>query len=307
MNDCGQRISELRKKNNLTQLELGNKLNVTAQAVSKWETGTSEPDIETLKKISTLFNVSLDELLSNETAATTTATVQEQAAEKPAPERVVVAKCERCGKEVAAGEYSVALIQHTEGFGARAQKYTTQHIYCHNCYAQYQKEEHAKMIAEKKQRAAVEKQEIDSNFRKGTIWGILAAVVAVIAVIVAGIYVPFSTALTIILSVVAAYAFFALVFQCFFDGYVLGIMDFFTRSFHLPGLIFTLDLDGIIWLITVKLTLSILCGLLSFFIFIIGVVVAAVCSIFTFPFAMKKNIENKKLANSNLEAANNLK
>ena len=43
-------IYDLRKKYNLTQKELADKLNVTAQAVSKWENGRGVPDIELLEK-----------------------------------------------------------------------------------------------------------------------------------------------------------------------------------------------------------------------------------------------------------------
>ena len=64
MGNYAARITDLRKKVNLTQAELGEKLNVTPQAVSKWENGLSEPDIETLKKMSELFDVSLDYLLT---------------------------------------------------------------------------------------------------------------------------------------------------------------------------------------------------------------------------------------------------
>ena len=44
----GQKIAELRKSNKLTQAELGTKLNVTAQAISKWENNLSEPDIDSI-------------------------------------------------------------------------------------------------------------------------------------------------------------------------------------------------------------------------------------------------------------------
>ena len=64
MENYSTRITELRKKANLTQSELGEKLNVTPQAVSKWENGLSEPDVETFKKMSELFSVSLDYLLN---------------------------------------------------------------------------------------------------------------------------------------------------------------------------------------------------------------------------------------------------
>ena len=59
----GKFIIDLRKKNNLTQQNLANKLGVTYQAVSKWENGKSIPDIAILKRISEEFNVSIDELL----------------------------------------------------------------------------------------------------------------------------------------------------------------------------------------------------------------------------------------------------
>ncbi|MFI3329328.1 MAG: helix-turn-helix transcriptional regulator [bacterium] len=62
----GKIIYELRKENNLTQAQLGNDLNVTYQAVSKWENGTSSPDFETIVKISKLFNVSLDYFTNDE-------------------------------------------------------------------------------------------------------------------------------------------------------------------------------------------------------------------------------------------------
>ena len=48
-------IKEIRKKNNLTQKQLAEKLNVTYQAVSKWENGKNFPDIAILKKISEEF------------------------------------------------------------------------------------------------------------------------------------------------------------------------------------------------------------------------------------------------------------
>lgn len=54
-----KKIVELRKKNNMTQAELSKKLNVTYQAVSKWETGTSSPDFKTMVTLSKIFNVSL--------------------------------------------------------------------------------------------------------------------------------------------------------------------------------------------------------------------------------------------------------
>lgn len=62
--DVGKFIAEQRKKKLLTQKELAQKLNVTDKAVSKWETGKCYPDIEMIEKLSVLFNVGINEILS---------------------------------------------------------------------------------------------------------------------------------------------------------------------------------------------------------------------------------------------------
>lgn len=62
----GKFILKLRKDNNLSQSQFADFLNVTSQAVSKWENGRGIPDIEILKKISDQFNVDIDEIISGE-------------------------------------------------------------------------------------------------------------------------------------------------------------------------------------------------------------------------------------------------
>ena len=62
----GKFILDIRKQNKMTQKELADKLNVTAQAVSKWENGRGIPDIEILQKISTEFNVNIESILNGE-------------------------------------------------------------------------------------------------------------------------------------------------------------------------------------------------------------------------------------------------
>ena len=61
-----KQIIRIRKLNNLTQEELANDLNVTRQAVSKWERNISLPDLETIKLISNKYNVSIDTLMNND-------------------------------------------------------------------------------------------------------------------------------------------------------------------------------------------------------------------------------------------------
>ena len=58
-------LLELRKKSNLTQDELAEKLFVSRQAVSRWESGETTPNVETLKLLSKLFDVSINTLLGS--------------------------------------------------------------------------------------------------------------------------------------------------------------------------------------------------------------------------------------------------
>lgn len=58
-------ILTLRTKNGLSQDELAEKIYVTRQAVSRWETGETVPNVETLKLLSKLFDVSINTLLGS--------------------------------------------------------------------------------------------------------------------------------------------------------------------------------------------------------------------------------------------------
>lgn len=60
-----ENLKYLRKKEGITQEQLAEKLNVSRQAVTKWESGQSLPDIENLKEISYIFSVSIDSLVGD--------------------------------------------------------------------------------------------------------------------------------------------------------------------------------------------------------------------------------------------------
>jgi Methylase involved in ubiquinone/menaquinone biosynthesis len=61
--EVGKRIKEMRIKKLYSQEELGNILNISAQAISKWEIGKSLPDIEVILNLSKVFKVSINEIL----------------------------------------------------------------------------------------------------------------------------------------------------------------------------------------------------------------------------------------------------
>lgn len=65
--DLGNKIYELRKKNNLSQEQLAEQVGVSRQTISKWELSETAPDIKQAQLLSQIFNVSLDELTGNDT------------------------------------------------------------------------------------------------------------------------------------------------------------------------------------------------------------------------------------------------
>lgn len=61
--EFGEKIKEVRTRNNLTQEQFATQLHVTRQAVSNWENNRNLPDLEMLIAIATIFQLSLDELI----------------------------------------------------------------------------------------------------------------------------------------------------------------------------------------------------------------------------------------------------
>lgn len=62
----GKFIAECRKKNNLTQMQLAEKLNITDRAISKWENGKAMPDSSIMLELCNELKISVNELLSGE-------------------------------------------------------------------------------------------------------------------------------------------------------------------------------------------------------------------------------------------------
>lgn len=62
----GEKLSFLRKQRGMTQMELAEKLDISRQAVSRWEQGISEPSTENLVSIGKLFDVTVDTLVNED-------------------------------------------------------------------------------------------------------------------------------------------------------------------------------------------------------------------------------------------------
>lgn len=79
--EIANRLLHLRKKNGLSQEDLANKLNISRQAISKWERAEASPDTDNLIELARLYGITLDELITGNTAQAAQAPVQEPNAE----------------------------------------------------------------------------------------------------------------------------------------------------------------------------------------------------------------------------------
>ena len=80
--NLGEKLFELRKEKNLSQEEVADKLNVTRQTVSKWETNQSTPDFDKIVPLCELFGISTEELLTGKKPDINTVQKQEEKQEE---------------------------------------------------------------------------------------------------------------------------------------------------------------------------------------------------------------------------------
>ncbi|WP_225049956.1 helix-turn-helix domain-containing protein [Priestia megaterium] len=64
--ELGEQLQKLREQKNMSREELAQEMNVSRQAVYKWENNKGYPDIENLIKLSDLYNITLDELIKGD-------------------------------------------------------------------------------------------------------------------------------------------------------------------------------------------------------------------------------------------------
>ena len=64
--NLSENLKKIRKENNLSQEQLAEKLNVSRQSVSKWESGQAYPEMDKVLQICQLFSVSVDDLLNQD-------------------------------------------------------------------------------------------------------------------------------------------------------------------------------------------------------------------------------------------------
>lgn len=261
MRQYGKIIAQLRKENNMTQAELGAKLNVTYQAVSKWENDQSQPDFATMAQIAELFHVPLTIFLSGEENETAVATAAAESAEP------VLGYCTVCGNAVR--QDNVAQQRPV--------------LICKDCVEAdaRRKEEEARAAEQKKERQEQGRKLANKRTRnRGLIWGAVIALVVMILVAVFYAIGGGTAGAGIVAVLITGIFIYTFVAQMFWGGFVFETCLFGGKIIGTPGIIFSFDLDGFIFLIVMKVIFA----LLKLFIFLITFVFFAIVSILLSPF-----------------------
>lgn len=269
----GEKIASLRKAKGMTQAELGTELNVTFQAVSKWERGESYPDFDTMSRLAKLFGVPLSYFENDEdgeTAATVTAAQESVSAPK-----VMLGVCKDCGRTVYEGEEAT----------------TEPALVCKKCVERKKVEAKCAAEEEDKRRKAAEQAKLDETHKirnRGLIWSAVIIGFLLICGIIGIATKPQDWVYTLIGMAVIIVFGYPFVAQLFWDGVIADIAFFGGKVIGMPGVIFSLDLDGVIFLVVVKILFAVIKFLIWLVTFLAAAVVAMIISPFTFPFALRK-------------------
>lgn len=261
MRQYGKIIAQLRREHNMTQAELGAKLNVTYQAVSKWENDQSQPDFATMAQIAELFQVPLTIFLGGEEKETAVAAAAAESAEP------VLGYCTVCGNAVR--QDNVAQQRPV--------------LICKDCVEAdaRRKEEEARAAEQQKERQEQGRRFANKRTRnRGLIWGGVIALVVMILVAVFYAIGGGTAGAGIVAVLITGIFIYTFVAQMFWGGFVFETCLFGGKIIGTPGIIFSFDLDGFIFLIVMKVIFA----LLKLFIFLITFVFFAIVSILLSPF-----------------------
>lgn len=273
----GKNLSNYRKRAGLTQQQLGEHLSLSPQAISKWENDLAEPDLSTLRTLADLYKVSVDKLIAPDADISDLQEPNMEAAEEKADKKEPVGFCQTCGSIVTA-----------ETIGSQDPV-----IICSNCLKKRIADEKASKEMDAR-RAEIHRNVITSTtktklIKSLVVAGIVTLLFWVLSIVVFGV--PGIAA-----GFIGSYIVFSFIACLFYDCFVNdALFEWTTKSFEFPGLIFTFDLDGVIWLIGMKLLFWILGVLLGLLAALIGISIGLITAPFVFPFIMhdvRKSITN---------------
>lgn len=247
-NSIGVKILALRKQKGVTQADLGQYLNISYQAVSKWERGESLPDFDTLSKIARYFNVPITYFENN-------ADDEEDEEASVGGKREMLGVCKDCGKVLYSGDAGLEV----------------PHLVCKPCVdrrrvaAKAKEAEQKRQEAKKKEQARIERlmkeDEIKRERNKGLIWAAVAAALLIVGIFIAAfqenpVYQPWEMIVYGLIGVIIfVYPFVA---QLFWYGVVMDVLECGGRIIGTPGIIWEFSWDGFWFLIGMKILFALL-------------------------------------------------
>lgn len=260
MKQYGKIIAQLRKENNLTQAELGAKLNVTYQAVSKWENDQSQPDFATMAQIAEIFHVPLTIFLNGEDSEAATALAPAENSAEP-----VLGYCTVCGNAVR--QENVAQQRPV--------------LICKNCAEEAEKQ---RVEAARKMKLAEEAKKIAKHQarNRGLIWAAIITGIMLIICIFGAVFSKSKALDSILLTLASCLFCYTFSAQMFWDGFVFDACLFGGKIIGTPGIIFSFDLDGFVFLIAIKIFFALLRLLVFVVTFLLSAIFAIIISPFTF-------------------------
>jgi DNA-binding XRE family transcriptional regulator len=284
----GQKLKKLRTEKGLTQKDLADQLHVTFQTVSKWESDTNEPDFSTLKELSKLLDCSIEYLFSDDELSVeiedSTPEVEEVSV---VPVRTKIGVCRDCGKEL----FDDDLVHTVERKSAGGTKEMV--TVCDECFKKHEDEinRRAKEIedsmkpAPKKVGTGPFHKITDRNDSKPLIWSIIIGAIALIVTLIVCIVNSSSVGIgwTIGAPILIGYFFLSTIYCIFTASFVSDVfMTVAGWSIRFPGLIFTWDLEGFMWLIAMKILFFVLGVMFGVFVFLLALSLSAFLSFFSF-------------------------
>lgn len=278
--DLGTKITELRKQNNLTQDQLGKELNISAQAVSKWERNLSEPDLYAIKAMSNIFHVSIDTLINDNNDLPV---VKTEIAK-------TTLECSQCHKTI-----------------SKDDAYQLQpSVLCKECRAEVEKQikELTSTINKKEENGTKVENKIHKHHFSLLFKFLLSGAISLVLLVLGLVFGDSKSALDICGTIITTLVIFTFLFQVFSETIIQDIVfGSFGKSIQMPGVIFSLDIDSILFMLAYKFIVApIIVFLVGVVVFIGGLLLALIISPFTFFFTLpgiiKDSIEgdaNKKI------------
>ena len=292
----GSKIKEYRTKAGLTQKDLADELHVTYQAVSRWENDDAEPSFDMLKDMCRILNCSTDDLFDikkpeAEEKVEPQPQIIERVIVKEAEQKPILGVCEQCNKPI----YEASdLFRVNESYSVRSGRTThlehRQRILCKEC-------NEIRILQEKRVEEQRRRQEL-SELRKRRIhsfvWPAILAIVFLIISITS--FVKGNTAAGVGCLVVGILGYTFLATMILDNTFITDLwLEVSSWGFvKMPGIIFSFSLDGLKFLIAMKILFFLLGIALAVLAVAFATTLALGLSIFVYPFALRKNLKGNE-------------